>query len=704
MNQTHDANETGLQRLGGIVMHVAAPALAILAVASVACFLIEVLYSGPLVGRMKWIFTLFSVAAVLISRISIEEGQERASLYGFVLAIATLMVASRFMQGNPLELVLVLAFVWWVAGRLTWDCTFIDETRDASGQGMMDLAISRVERFRQKISGEKTADEESGTPLVSESVAETGGDNKSTGDPWQTFVGIFFRRRQPNTPGLWAFYFLLAGLPLFGFGQLMMRVNDTAAHSAATFHFFVYMVAILLLLMLSSVLGLHRYLNENNSGVPLRVARRWIITGTILAIGIVGFTFLLPRPMPQYSIGSWLPKLTSSNLDPSQQSFGQDGQKQSENNSNIDAGPQSRDSNRSQDQSDDGKSGGGNEQQGESGQTRSQKNAENAGGNAKGQQKSSGKSSGKQKSSQSSGDRNNQKGQQNDGKQKGNSGDSDQNSKHKSNQGDSEKGDRKQGENSEDSKQSEDGKQSKDGQRDRKATREQQQRKGKQSRSGSSRNRRSGNRRSRPPSEQQKNSSQQQQQQSSSSGLFAGLGKIIQLLMWIVAALVILWFAFKHREQIMPWIRSFLAEMAEFWNRLWNRKKKEKPQEAVEHVAAARPGRRLPGFGSFKNPFTTGLADSWSPEQLVVYTFQAMEAWSRDQQCPRDPETTALEFAQETGKRFEPLAAEAAHLGELYSRLAYARGSITRESAMRLSRLWDQMAMLHTPQLSRSAS
>ncbi|MGI9518579.1 MAG: DUF4129 domain-containing protein [Pirellulaceae bacterium] len=697
MNHPTDANDPSLQRLGGIVMHVAGPALAILAVASLACFLIEITYSGAYVGRVKWIFALFSFAAVLISRISIEEGQERATMFGFFLAFATLMVAGRFMQGNIVVLAGILAFVWWVAGRLTWDITFIDETRDASGQGMIDMAIGRVEKFRKKISG-KTIEEEDSEPLLIDETAE----KAEPRNPWDIFVGVFFRRRQPNTPGLWAFYFLLAGLPLFGIGQLMMRTNDAAAHSAATFHFFVYMVAILLLLMLSSVLGLHRYLNLNNSWVPMRVARHWIITGTILAIGIIGFTFLLPRPTPQYSIGSWLPRLTNEKLDPSSQSFGQDGQKQSENNSNVNMGPQARDGNQSQDQSGEGKSGGGNEQQGDSGQTRSQKNADNAGGNAKGQQKSSGKSSGKQKSSQSSGDRNNQKGQQNDGKQKGNSGDSDQDSKHNSNQGESEKGEPKEGDNSQDSKQSEDGKQTKDGKGDRqqKATREQQQ-KQKQSRSGSSSRQRSGSR-ARPPSEQQKNSSQQkqEQQQNQSSGLFSAIGKIIKFLMWIAAAIVIAWFAFKHREQIMPWIRSFLAEMAEFWNRLWNRKKKVKPQETIQSPIAHRPGRKLPGFSSFKNPFAAGLADSWSPEQLVVFTFQALEAWSRDQQCPRDPETTALEFAKETGKRFEPLAAEAANLGDLYSRLAYARGSITRESAMRLSRLWDQMASLRAPQMA----
>ena len=52
MAKQETANDVEIRQLSDIVAQVAGPALAILAVASVAFFLIEVTYSGGLVGRV----------------------------------------------------------------------------------------------------------------------------------------------------------------------------------------------------------------------------------------------------------------------------------------------------------------------------------------------------------------------------------------------------------------------------------------------------------------------------------------------------------------------------------------------------------------------------------------------------------------------------------------------------------------------------
>ena len=65
-----------------------------------------------------------------VSRLAMEEGYTRASLFGAALAGALGLVL-------PPKAWPILALVWWAAYKLTWDCTLIDDTQDASGEGLL---------------------------------------------------------------------------------------------------------------------------------------------------------------------------------------------------------------------------------------------------------------------------------------------------------------------------------------------------------------------------------------------------------------------------------------------------------------------------------------------------------------------------------------------------------------------------------------
>ena len=86
------------------------PALIMMLVGSLVFFLIEVFYQGNFHGRLQYIFALFVIGAVLIGRISIEEGRERAVLFAVPLAIVTLLAINKFVefQGSALALVELL--------------------------------------------------------------------------------------------------------------------------------------------------------------------------------------------------------------------------------------------------------------------------------------------------------------------------------------------------------------------------------------------------------------------------------------------------------------------------------------------------------------------------------------------------------------------------------------------------------------------
>jgi hypothetical protein len=141
-------------------------------------------------------------------------------------------------------------------------------------------------------------------------------------------------------------------------------------------------------------------------------------------------------------------------------------------------------------------------------------------------------------------------------------------------------------------------------------------------------------------------------------------------------------------------IRSFLAELADIWNRLFQRKAKQKAAAPESAAAVEGPARRAPAFSDFKNPFATGGAESLTQRQLVVYTFQALEAWARERDAAREPDQTALEFAEAIGRRFSPIADDANRLAGSYCRIAYANRDVSRASAMSLEALWRKMSSM----------
>ena len=673
------------------MLQIAGPALTMLVVSSVAFFLIEIFYQGPFVARVKWIFSLFCFAAVLISRISIVDGFSRASGFGLILGVATVIVTARLMQGNVFTLAAILALVWWIAGRLTWDCTFIDESRDATGQGMIDLAIERFQRFRKQ---QQTAESSSPTDNKPTKNKTNPNPNRS---PWDIFVEVFWKRKQANTPGLWAFYFLLLGLPLFGIGQLFLGMTDDASHQAAAKHFFFYVTGLLGLLMLSSVLGLHRYLQKNQAAMPAHIAKRWIITGTILAIAITSICFMLPRPTAKYSVGNWLPKLTSQFTSPNSQSMGNDGQEKGKNN-NQSGGPQARDQSQPKEEANTDPSNGGNQQKSDQGKSQDTQGGDQAGGKSEGKKGSGGKEkSQNSENSKQSQDKNGKKGQQQ--KQQG-----EQKAKNDSDQGDdSDEGKGKQNKESksdaqnkksaskkEDS-QSKPGERNNQRQQNKKAQQKKGNKTGQSSQSPQSRN----------------NSSGSQESPTSAIGNF--LTRMIRLLVIMVAIAVGLWFVIKHRSQISPWIQSFLAELADFWARLFARKNKPTPENNPVLQDAKIPQKRLPGFNTYKNPFDNPNAKNWTPDKIVRYTFEALEAWARDKNIPRQPDETAIEFANSLGGTQPKLKKNAKVLAQLYSQLAYSgkntasnaaatanHDSLSASTIRPLSEFWNQLTQSHS--------
>ena len=88
------------------------------------------------------------------------------------------------------------------------------------------------------------------------------------------------------------------------------------------------------------------------------------------------------------------------------------------------------------------------------------------------------------------------------------------------------------------------------------------------------------------------------------------------------------------------------------------------------------------------DPFATGTAASYTPQQLVAYAFEAVEAWAREHGCERGAEQTPHEFASHVAARAALVGAEARTLADLYCAEAYSKESLSRTSVQGLARLW----------------
>jgi hypothetical protein len=136
-------------------------------------------------------------------------------------------------------------------------------------------------------------------------------------------------------------------------------------------------------------------------------------------------------------------------------------------------------------------------------------------------------------------------------------------------------------------------------------------------------------------------------------------------------------------------MREFGQWLHDLWAHLFGGTAAAEAQKDAESTGPKpAPPRR---FVEYTNPFRAGIADRYTPEELVRFTFEAMEAWARDHGLPRLPEQTPHEFARDLAANVAAVAEDSRRLADLYCQVAYADRSLPPEDAAQLSRLWQIM-------------
>jgi len=638
------------QTLADYLVIAISPALIMALVGSLMFFLLRVFFQGQYGERLHSVMACFVFAAVLIARISIEQGFERAAPFGAALGILVGIAANRFMEyrGDWVDnfgWVInfgIIGLVWWCIHQLTWDCTVIDEDQDASGEGLM-----------QVVGLEAAARDEKRDPSSQEEMEGTTSREVPV-SYWQRYAK---HERRPHTPGVWVVYFSLAALPIFGVGQWFIPVSDVAGRRHVFWLLGVYVASGLALLVTTSFLGLRRYLRQRRIEMPAPMAGLWLATGGAIIAVLLVAAALLPRPSAEYAISQLpftvgSPEQEASDMAPLQRNGTKDDDSKASGQADPNADPNQEPTT----------SGKGSKSGGEGSGDKSGGEGESSDSKGGGAQDKSGKAAAKGGEQQDGGE---SQSKRTNTEQADDTSQSPQNDKQ--NSGDGKQRQTKSGKNP-----VENIKKFRELERELASKYE-----------------------DKPQDEETKTEPAKEAEASEADSpeipsIEPPLGPLATILQYVFYGVVILGTLFAlwyYRREIMAGIRNFLQELAEWWRTLWGGKR----IAAVEAEGKLEIRVPPPAFASFADPFASGAAGRMSPEELVRYSFSAFEAWSGEHGCPHEPDQTPHELVREVARLNAHIAADARNLAELYARAAFARGQLPASTTAQLESLWRQM-------------
>jgi hypothetical protein len=614
------------------------PALIMALVGSLVFFLIEVLYVGQYQARMIYAFALFVFAAVLIARISIEMGSDHAALFALPLGMVMFLFLLRFVD-QPNAFGHVINLA--LLG-LVWWCahklTWDSTVIDDDDDASGEGLMQRIGVDDPAGAGGKKDDSSADGAKDNELFAAPGSVGSKVLPWWQQPLN---KKGGPHTPGLWVLYFSLAALPLFGIGQHWIPVAEAGRRRYVFALLLVYVAAALALLVTTSFLNLRRYLRQRRVEMPLAIAGTWVGVGAVLIVVVMLFAALIPRPGAEIALSRvpWQSG-SSDDLQSSQISVIKDGEgKQSPEKAAANGLAASDGQNNVQNK----RPEEGKKQPSASG------NSSDAGDGSSAKPEGEGAGSAVDEGGKSAG-----------AVQKGKGSDAGQ-----SDAGQSTEPARDPGQANSESN-SNAGQSTTDTSEQAKTDQ--------------------------PPGS---HSEQAQQALQKLSQVATEISSLFKFLFYGALALLLAFVVWTYRHQILQALTDIINQLRALFGG-------KAALAVVDEETAASPRARPASFHEFHDPFSTGQHSRMQPEELVRYTFAAFEAWANDRGRPRTPDCTPQELVTLALDPESSMYEEARQLVRLYSEMAYASRSISRESADDVQALWQMMQSTHSFDLAIS--
>jgi hypothetical protein len=452
--------------------------------------------------------------------------------------------------------------------------------------------------------------------------------------PWWKKIGEVEsdQARRPHAPGVWLIYFTLASLPLFGLGQWFVPAVEEERRGWIFIYFLAYISSGMGLLQATSFLNLRRYLRQRKLKMPKAMTATWLSTGAILIVGLTFLAAVLPLPGSGLSVlrGS---TAESSDLRASRLAMLKDSGVQGE-------GAQSEGPAAS-------KAKGPPERAGKP-QGRGQTNDPNAAQQTSGKGRPGGeKGPGNAQRGAPTGKAAPSKGGA-PGK-KGSPAQDQRGDQSKGKDGAEKAADRGQ---DTDQKSSPDDKNAADQDSEKSSTENRDQ--------------------TDTPSQASRLPSMSFQAPSWLRGLVMA-----------AAGAALIYALFRHGSGLL---NALLALLASLFGGLFIEKREKRTKDPATEPATPIEPRRP--FASFANPFDSGLAQRLGPNDLVIYSFEALEAWASEHDLARSPHETPTEFVRRLGQARDDLRQDAGRLVGFFVTIVYGQRGFQGEVLPALRQFW----------------
>ncbi len=138
---------------------------------------------------------------------------------------------------------------------------------------------------------------------------------------------------------------------------------------------------------------------------------------------------------------------------------------------------------------------------------------------------------------------------------------------------------------------------------------------------------------------------------------------------------------------VLAFVWMHRGALADWWRRLFERDQDLASDQTLGVVDESDPEAPPRPFASFRNP----IGNEKDPRRVVVITFQAFEAWTREQGWKRTKDETPSEFMRRVASCVPQAAAAATEIVEAYNRIVYGRGKATRDDLNAAKQVWQAM-------------
>ncbi len=158
----------------------------------------------------------------------------------------------------------------------------------------------------------------------------------------------------------------------------------------------------------------------------------------------------------------------------------------------------------------------------------------------------------------------------------------------------------------------------------------------------------------------------------------------------IIVVIALLNGGLRYLANFTQWARDLLEWLRNLWLSLFGsaeekRKARKKKGVAVGVVEEPRP------FAWYRNPWDDGTAGQRTLQELIRFTFAALQAWAAERGVLRELGETPLEFAARVAEEAPALAEDVDRFVGLYLRAEYAGGRLPSASTEEVRRFWERL-------------